>query len=153
MTLPLFETCSAIDAAPTATDYPYVVTVHRPGLPHVHLGYSYRHQAKQACRSLTGDLRHTRHVEGTSISWSSAPTGVSVLPPVPTDVGALAELIAQEDQDQPPGHAFPGLYSRLKAQQGYDVAASAWAVACQLLDREVDESAPVVPSGGGTDDR
>ncbi|MFI5782632.1 hypothetical protein [Nocardia sp. NPDC051570] len=117
-----------------AMDYPFVATVHRPGLPDVHLGFTFRHQATHASWSLTDCLYNTEHVEGTTIAWSPTPDGVSALPPLPTDSFALAELIAQEDDDLPTGHAFPDLFSRLKAQEGHETATTIWRNACYWLD-------------------
>ncbi|MBF6302268.1 hypothetical protein IU459_32715 [Nocardia amamiensis] len=121
------------------TDYPYVTTVHRPGLPDVHLGFVFAHQAEHATWSLTSDFVNTAHVQGTTVTWSPTPDGVSVLPPVPTDPYALAELIAAEDDDQPREHTFPDLFSRLKAQQGYDSAAQIWRTACYQLEGDESE--------------
>ncbi|WP_207548996.1 hypothetical protein, partial [Mycobacteroides chelonae] len=91
----------------------FVTTVHRPQLPDVHLGFLHQLQAEQACWRLTAALAHTTHVDGTTISWSPRAEGVTVLPPVPTDAWALAELIRKEGP-----HEFPDLYSRLHAQVG-----------------------------------
>lgn len=71
----------------------FVTTVHRPKLPDVHLGFLDQLQAEQACWRLNAALAHTTHVDGTTISWSPRTEGATVLPPVPTDAWALAELI------------------------------------------------------------
>lgn len=118
----------------TDIDYSFVTTVHRPGLSEVHLGFAFPHQAEHASWSLTDDLRNTQHVEGTTITWSPTPDGVSPLAPVPAHPWALADLIAQEDNNLPMGHAFPDLFSRLKAQEGYETAARIWHDACFWLD-------------------
>jgi hypothetical protein len=118
----------------TCVDYGFITTVHRPGLPDVHLGFAFQHQAEQACRSLTAALRYTQHVEGTTVTWSSTPDGIAPLPSVPTDPGELAYLVEQDPNDLPMGHAFPDLFSRLVAQQGYDSAARIWREACFWLD-------------------
>lgn len=97
----------------------FVTTVHRPGLPDVHLGFRFQHQAEHASWSLTSDLTNTTHVVGTTISWRSRPRGVAVLPPVPADAGLIAELIRQEDYHGDP-EQFPDLHSRLKAQEGFE---------------------------------
>ena len=125
----------------TAVDFPFVTTVHRPGLPDVHLGFAVEHQAEQACRSLTIALQYTQHIEGTTITWSPTPDRVTVLAPLPTDQGsvALADLIAQEPNNLAPGHAFPDLFSRLKAQEGYETAALIWTNACRWLDHAESE--------------
>jgi len=115
--------------------YSFVATVCRPGLPDVHLGFKFQHQAEHASWSLTDDLISTQHVEGTSITWSPTPDGVTPLAPVPTDPCELAELIAQADDNLPTGHAFPDAFSRLKAQEGYGTAARIWRDACLQLDQ------------------
>jgi hypothetical protein len=123
----------------TAIDFPFLTTVHRPGLPDVHLGFAFPHQAEHASWSLTDDLRNTQHIEGTTITWSPTPDTVSPLAPVPTDPCTLAELVAQENNNLPMGHAFPDLFSRLKAQEGYETAARIWHDACHWLDRNEPE--------------
>jgi hypothetical protein len=99
----------------------------------------FRHQAEHASWSLTDDLRNTQHVEGTTITWSPTPNAVSPLAPVPTDPCALADLVAQEDNDLPMGHAFPDMFSRLKAQEGYEPAARIWRDTCSWLNRNESE--------------
>lgn len=116
--------------------YPFIVTVHRPGLPDVHLGFTFEHRAEHASWSLTDDLGNTQHVEGTTITWSPALDGVTPLCPLPTEPGAVAALIDQQDNDLPMGHAFPDLFSRLKAQEGYETAARIWHHACMWLDHD-----------------
>jgi hypothetical protein len=37
------------------------------------------------------------------------------------------------------GHAFPDLYSRLKAQEGYEAATRIWRNTCSWLDRSESE--------------
>jgi hypothetical protein len=119
----------------TARDHPFFTTVHRPGLPDVHLGFAFAHQAEHASWSLTDDLCNTQHIEGTTITWSPTPGRVSALAPVPAAPCTLADLIAQDDNNRPMGHAFPDLFSRLKAQEGYETAARIWRDACGWLDR------------------
>lgn len=117
-----------------SSDYPFVTTVHRPGLPEVHLGFAFEHQAEMACRSLTWDLISTAHVEGTTVAWSPTPDGVRPQPPVPASVLAVVSLIEQETDNMPVARCFPDLFSRLKAQEGYETAESIWRDACRLLD-------------------
>lgn len=117
-----------------APDYPFVATVHRPGLPDVHLGFAFQHQAELACWSLTEDLIGTAHVEGTTVTWSPTPDGVCPQPPVLADAPAVASLVEQELADVPPEHRFPDLFSRLKAQEGYETASRIWRDACRSLD-------------------
>lgn len=120
----------------------FVTTVHRPGLPDVHLGFRFQHQAEHASWSLTSDLTNTTHVVGTTISWGSRPRGVAVLPPVPADAGLIAELIRQEDYHGDP-EQFPDLYSRLKAQEGFERGGEIWSSACTWFDHDdvVEEAA------------
>jgi hypothetical protein len=125
----------------TSAIYPYIVSVHRPGQSTVCLGFTYAHQAEHASWSLADDLRNTTHIEGTTITWSATPAGLEPEAMLPTDPAAIAELIDREDDDLPMGHAFPDLYSRLKAQQGYEEATQIWRTACHWLtyvDREDD---------------
>lgn len=124
---------------PNPPSYPFVATVHRPGLADVHLGFWFQHQAEQASRSLTQDLIGTCHVEGTTITWSTTPDGVTPLDPVPAVWLSVAELMETEDDDLPTGHAFPDLFSRLKAQEGYETASRVWADACSWLDAETEQ--------------
>jgi hypothetical protein len=119
--------------------YPFTTTVHRPGLPDVHLGFWFEHQAEEAAASLTWDLISTQHVEGTTVTFSPTPNGVEPLPPVPDDVTSIAVLMDEEDDDLPMGHAFPDLFSRLKAQVGYEAASATWTAACRWLDDERSE--------------
>lgn len=123
----------------TTVDFPFVTTVHRPGLPEVHLGFAFQHEAQYAAWSLTDDLCSTQHIEGTTITWSATPDRVSVLDPVPTESCALADLIAQENNYLPTGHAFPDLFSRVQAQEGYETASRIWSNACSWLDRDESE--------------
>ncbi len=111
----------------------FVTTVHRPQLPDVHLGFLDKLQAEQACWRLNAALTHTTHVDGTTISWSPRPEGVTVLPPVPTDAWALAELIKREGP-----HEFPDLYSRLLAQIGDAESGQTWSAACAVVDRDAE---------------
>lgn len=119
-----------------AVEYPHVATVHRPGLPDVHLGFHFAHQAELAAASLRGDFTNTVHVPGSTVTWSPTPAGVSVLAPLPSDRYNLAELIAAEADDQPYGHAFPDLFAQLKARRGYAEAVEIWRAACGVLDRD-----------------
>lgn len=119
---------------PSSSEYPFVATVHRPGLPDVHLGFAFQHQAELACLSLTEDLIGTAHVEGTKVTWSPTPDGVCPLPPVWADSPAVASLIGQEPDGVPPEHRFPDLFSRLKAQEGHETASRIWRDACRSLD-------------------
>jgi hypothetical protein len=61
---------------------PYVATVHRPGLPDVHLGFAFGHQAEHASWSLREDLTSTQHVPGTTVTWGRTPDGVNPQEPV-----------------------------------------------------------------------
>lgn len=124
---------------PAAVHYPYVATVHRPGLADVHLGFHFAHQAEHATWSLRSDFTNTVHVEGSTVSWSPTPQGVSVLEPLPRDPWALAELIEAEDDTVPHGHAFPDLFSQLKARHGYAEAVEIWRRACAALDDDGPE--------------
>lgn len=49
-------------------------------------------------------------------------------------MAAFADLLDQEDHDLPMGHNYPDLFSRLKAQEGYEEAARIHSTACRLLD-------------------
>lgn len=114
----------------------FVVTVRRQGMSDLHLGFAFQHQAEQACSSLRSDLTSTTHVARTTISWSRRPRGVTVLAPVPTDVCGLVEMIEKENYR---GRAdqFPDVYSRLVAQEGYELARRLWSAVCyQLADDE-----------------
>lgn len=121
------------------TVYPYTTTIRRPGLPDVYLGFPFRHQAEHASWSLSDDLRNTAHVEGTTVTWGVTPTILTPLAPVSTDPCAVAELIQQKDGTLPMGHAFPDMFSRLKAQEGYETAARIWSDACFWLNRDESE--------------
>lgn len=123
----------------TSADYPYVATVHRPELPDVHLGFQFAHQAEHATWSLISDFTNTAHVAGSTVTWSATPDGVTVLGPLPADRYALAEMIAAEGETQPIEHAFPDLFSQLKAQRGYEEAVKIWRAACAVVDRDESE--------------
>jgi hypothetical protein len=127
------------DPGTGADAYPFVATVHRPALPDVHLGFVFRHQAEHASWSLTQDLVGTAHVEGTTITWSPTPPGADAEPPVPVDALALAGLVDRQDEDLPTGHAFPDLFARLKAQEGYEAARRIWRETCRWLDDDGSE--------------
>lgn len=113
----------------------FVTTVHRPAMPDLHLGFAFQHQAEQACRSLVNDLTSTTHVPGTMISWSRRPSGITVIPPVPTDAHGLTGLVKQESYSGDPDQ-FPDLYSRLAAQEGHESAGRLWSAVCYLLDHD-----------------
>lgn len=83
-------------------------------------------------------VEYLDHAVGCS-SWGRTPDGVTPLAPVPTDSYSLVELIEQEDHDLPMGHAFPDLYARLKAQEGYELAARTWGSACAVLAHASEE--------------
>lgn len=119
----------------TTSNFPFVAIVHRPGLPDVHLGFAFEHQAQHAAWSLADDLHTTSRIPGTTVGWSPTPASATPLEPVPTDPCLLAALIDDEPPGEPSGHAFPDLFSRLKAQEGYDTAARIWRDACRWLDR------------------
>ncbi|WP_016894145.1 hypothetical protein [Mycobacteroides abscessus] len=129
---------AAADAARSevlpATAYGFVATVHRPGLPQLHLGFMSAFGAQQACRSLTADLVNTAHVPGTTISWSERPEGVVPLAPVVVEPVALGKMIAAEASARPDGRSFPDLYNRLAAQEGQEAAGRVWGAACRWLD-------------------
>lgn len=121
----------------TTTDttiYPFVATVHRPDLPDIHLGFDSGHSAEHAATSLRFDLTSTQHVEGTTISYSPTPEGVTPLAPVPADPYTVAEFLAKEDDNRPYGHAFPDLFSRLKAQFGHEKACRIHSEAARIAD-------------------
>ena len=124
----------------TTSTYPFVTTVHRPGLPDVQLGFVYQHQVEHASWSLASDLRNTQHVEGTTITWGATPDSATPLAPVSTDPFEVALLLEQQDLNQPIGHAFPDLYSRLKAQEGYETTLRIWGSACSWLCRDDPEN-------------
>lgn len=111
------------------TDFPFAVTVTRPGLPAIYLGYAYRHAAEQAAWHLTDALHHTAHPEGTEIIWGATPPGVEVTPPLPTSYQSIAEHPEFSAE-----HLFPDLYSRLVAQEGYEDGRTIWLKACSYSD-------------------
>lgn len=120
-------------------EYGYVATVHRPGLPAVHLGFASAHAAEQASRSLTHDLTNTTHLPGTTITWSTRPDGVCPLDPVPVVPTQLGQMIAAETSSRPTGYRFPDLYNRLTAQEGHEAADRIWGDACRWLDDDGSE--------------
>jgi len=124
----------------TTIAYPFVTTVHRPGLGDVYLGFDYQYQAEHASSSLSDDLRCTAHVEGTTITWGATPDGATPLAPLPADPCEVALLLEQEDLNQPTGHNFPDSWTRLKAQEGYETAVRIWRNACRWLDRDDAEN-------------
>lgn len=62
---------------------------------------------------------------------------------LPTTFTGLAFLMAELDQQAVPGQPDPsvGLWERLEAQEGYDVAALLWRDACDYLDALSGEAA------------
>lgn len=130
----------------TTTELPYCVTITKPGMDTVHLGFVFRHQAEQAAGTLRFNLFNTAHPEGTAITWGSTPNEVTPLYPVPTDSYALSQEITTEvdDRDERYGANYPDLYARLQAQEGVDQASKLWRTACALLDDDADSS-----DGGG----
>lgn len=121
------------------TVYPYTTIIRRPGLPDVYLGFPFRHQAEHASWSLADDLRNTAHIAGTTVTWGVTPTILTPQAPVPTDPCAVAELLQRESGTLPMGHAFPDMFSLLKAQEGYETAARIWNDACLWLNRNESE--------------
>lgn len=119
---------------PTPT-YPYCVTITKPGYDTVHLGFTHASQAETASATLKGSLHYTAHPAGTTIDWGATPDGVAPEPPIATDLVFLAEEIDKMASGDGTGSAFPDLYSRLCAQEGYD-AGKIWLDACRLLDEQ-----------------
>lgn len=120
--------------AVAVVEYGYVVTVHRPGLPALNLGFGSASAAQQACQSLTADLTNTAHLPGTTVSWSERPDEVFPLAPVPVEPVELAPMIAIEAKARRDGCLFPDLYNRLTAQTGHEAAGRIWGDACAWLD-------------------
>jgi hypothetical protein len=110
-------------------DFPFAVTVTRPGHPTVYLGYAFRHVAEQAAWHLSDALRYTAHPDGTEIIWGATPTGVEITPPLPTSYQSIAEHPEFSAE-----HLFPDLYSRLVAQAGHEDGSKIWLQACSYSD-------------------
>lgn len=106
----------------------------RPGHDTLYLGFAFKHQAKMAVHSLRRQLTHTTHIPGTTIEYGPTPTGVDVIPPLPTGAAAIADAIDREERDGDIGALFPDVFARLHAQIGYQDACDVHQAACDLLD-------------------
>jgi hypothetical protein len=123
---------------PTDPNYPYCVTITKPGHDTVRLGFGYQFQAEMAATHLRTALRHTGHPEGTTtIDSGPTPPGVYPEPPLDTTTHVLAEKIQNTPDDD--SH-FPDLYARLTAQKGPEQAKRVWLAACALLDEPREEA-------------
>lgn len=118
--------------------YEHAVLVTRPGLDDIRLGpLPHRHQAEQITTSLTGQLHHTAHIPGTTItSVPYDPTQPHCGLPDTTDPYVLA--LSMDDAGEPdhtqPGGNFPDTYALLAAWHGPDRAAELWTTACNVYD-------------------
>jgi|GEM_PF-1125300 len=118
--------------------YEHAVLVTRPGLDDIRLGpLRYRHQAERIATSLTGQLHHTAHIPGTTIT----PAPYDPTQPhrgLPTTTTPYALALSMDDADTPdpiqPGNAFPDTYALLVAWHGPDRAADLWTTACNVYD-------------------
>ncbi|UUV32170.1 hypothetical protein NQK81_01600 [Amycolatopsis roodepoortensis] len=113
-------------------EFPFSVSITRPGRPTLYLGYRHQHEAKQAARVFTGMLRARTRPIGMTINSGATPPDVEIVPPLPTTPGDLAEHF--DSSGELPA-AFPHLYTRLLAQLGYSLATSIWCAACALYDK------------------
>lgn len=100
--------------------FPHAATVHRPGSPDLHLGFTTAQQAEAACRSLAS--ARTR-LPDTVISHGPTPPGATVQPPLPTDPYPLAEAIIAENYHH---NGFPDTYARILAQEGHERGRDIW---------------------------
>lgn len=118
--------------------YEHAVLVTRPGLDDIRLGpLQYRRQAEQITTGLTGQLHHTAHIPGTTItSVPYDPTKPHRSLPATTDPYDLA--LSMDDTAEPdstqPGTDFPDTYTLLAACHGPDHAAELWTTACGIHD-------------------
>jgi hypothetical protein len=115
---------------------PYCVTITKPDMPTVHLGFRHSFQAEQVAGRLIFDRRHSNCPEGAVITAGPTPDGVDPLPPVPTAPYALVEAMDAEDTEQSHELRYPNLYTRLRALEGQEEASRAWKAACSLADAE-----------------
>jgi hypothetical protein len=118
--------------------YEHAVLITRPGLDDIRLGpLRYRHQAEQIATSLTGQLHHTAHIPGTTITPAAYdPTQPHRGLPAITTPYVLA--LSMDDGGEPeaarPGSTFPDTYALLTAWHGPDRAADLWTTACKVYD-------------------
>jgi hypothetical protein len=118
--------------------YEHAVLITRPGLDDIRLGpLRYRHQAEQIATSLTGQLHHTAHIPGTTITpVPYDPTQPHRGVPTTTDPYDLAASMGDPDDPDPDQHGanFPDTYALLAAWHGPDRAAELWTAACEAFD-------------------
>jgi hypothetical protein len=118
--------------------YEHAVLVTRPGLDDIRLGpFHYRDQAEQITTSLAGQLHHTAHVPGTTITpVPYDPTQPHRGLPDTTDPYDLADAMDDTGEPDPGQHGgnFPDTYALLTAWHGSDRAAELWTAACEVYD-------------------
>ncbi|MFC7261511.1 DUF1643 domain-containing protein [Streptomyces lutosisoli] len=115
------------------------VVLNRPGLPAVRLGpYYYPSVAHSVATSLRQQMRNTQHVPGTVVTVQPHRGADHLDPRVPIDPCALADLMDDDPHGDGSGHYFPGLFTRLYAQEGCERASDIWSRACTA--REVSRN-------------
>ncbi|AIG81286.1 Hypothetical protein AJAP_42595 (plasmid) [Amycolatopsis japonica] len=112
-------------------EFPFAVTITRPGHPTLYLGYRFQHSAEHAAWAFTDMLTGTAHPTGTTINWGATPPDVEIVPPAPTTPREIAEH-PDFPGERPP--IFPDLYARVLAQHGHDLAPKLWSNACSIYD-------------------
>lgn len=113
----------------------YSAVITKPGHGIVRLGpLGFQHVAEHMVWDLCSQLHSTSHPAGTTIEVAPFDESLPHLPLLPRDSMELANLMDGEQGDDGSGASFPDLFSRLHAQEGYEVAARLWGNACSLYD-------------------
>lgn len=116
--------------------YEHAVLVTRPGLDDLRLGpVQYRHQAEQITTGLAGQLHHTAHIPGITIT----PVPYYLTRPhhgLPATMDPYVLALSMDDEPDPARHGgnLPDVYALLAAWHGPDRAAELWTSACEVYD-------------------
>ncbi|MDQ1041542.1 hypothetical protein QFZ75_008044 [Streptomyces sp. V3I8] len=125
----------------TSTDEFLALTVTRADGGVVRIGpIGFLHIAEQMVSAFATMAGNTTGAAGASyvIAPYEPRDGETYLPLVPVNASVLAELA--DDEAEGSEAPFPGLWSRLHAQHGYETAQKVWKAACILMDGPPEES-------------
>ncbi|PPS89417.1 hypothetical protein [Streptomyces sp. MH60] len=117
----------------------YAITVTRADESVTRIGpIPYLHVAEAMHRYFTGEARtHTAGAAEAHVEIAAYDPDAEHLPLVSCSTDAV--LVAMEDPEQNPDGPFPDLWSRFRAQHGYEEAEKVWSTAVALIDQPADE--------------
>ncbi|MFD1145935.1 hypothetical protein [Saccharothrix hoggarensis] len=140
-----------------ATSLPYCVTITKPGLPTVHLGYPFKFQVEMVARKLEMD-QGTARPAGTTFAFGPTPADIRPLSPIDTAEAAAVEIMREPDDLD---LRYPDTWSRVSAQHVDHDARQIWRAALGMTEgpesddqepaRTPDVSFPISRPGTGYD--